>query len=212
MRSLDWPIFTTSFNSLSDILGDVRHDYVLEFKIFGIKTLRKRPDSNTPCKPDIKNDDRYLQKQLIKELRCIPIYWINFFTLEHHLKICGQEELKSAYANISNVRNILNWNVQPCNEMVLQTADFINKKPLITPKDGAIAFDYSNKIFEETQYSKAVEFQNWLSNVGGFVGIFLGYSLMQLPELFIFILELNVLRKYRFLKGKLVLIQFEPTI
>ena len=67
-------------------------------------------------------------------------------------------------------------------------------------------------MFEETQYSKAVEFQNWLSNVGGFVGIFLGYSLMQLPELFIFILELNVLRKYRFLKGKIVLIRFEPTI
>ena len=96
--------------------------------------------------------------------------------------------------------------------MVLQTADFLNRKPLVKPKDGAIAFYYTNKMFEEIKYSKAVEFQNWLSNVGGFVGIFLGYSLMQIPELFIFILDIDFQWKYRFMKGKLELIEFKPTI
>ena len=204
MRSLDWPVYRTSIDKLRDTIFD---EFILEIKIFGIKTLRKRPDSNTPCNHDIQNEDRYLQKQLIKELRCIPIYWKKLFTLEHNLKVCGQEKHKSAYANISNMRNILQWNTQPCNEMVLQTADFLNYKPVITPKGGAVAFYYSNKIFEEIQYSKAVEFQNWLSNVGGFVGIFLGYSLIQIPELFIFILDINFQRKYRFLKGNLVLIR-----
>ena len=49
------------------------------------------------------------------------------------LKVCGnQEKIKSAYANISSVRNILKWNSQPCNEMILQTADFVNRQPLTT--------------------------------------------------------------------------------
>ena len=216
IRSLDWPVFTTSFNSLGTLLGAAMSNlrrYVLEFKIFGIKTLRKRSDSNTPCKHDTISDDRYLQQQFVKELGCIPIYWKHFFTMEHNLKVCDQqEELKNAYGNISKVRNILKWNTPPCNEMVLQTADFINRRPVIAPKDGAIAFYYSNKMFEEINYSKAVEFQNWLSNVGGFVGIFLGYSLMQMPELFICIIELNIRRKYRLLKGKSVFIQIEQII
>ena len=47
----------------------------------------------------------------------------------------------------------------------------------------AIRFDYKETMYEEIEYSKDFGVESFLSNVGGFVGIFLGYSIMQFPEL-----------------------------
>ena len=202
MRSFHWPAYSTSFDSL--IKQNLHLESILEFKVLGTKTLRKRTDSNKPCKNDVLNDDRSLQNQLVHELGCIPIYWKKFFVMERHLKLCvNQEKLKNAYANISDMKNFLKRNIQPCNDMVLQTSDFINDEPVIRPEDGAISFQYINEMYEEIRYYKAMEFENWLSNVGGFVGIFLGYSVMQIPELIMFIMSLNFQLKCKSFKGKL---------
>ena len=75
----------------------------------------------------------------------------------------------------------------PCDEMQVLAIDSINANPNPIPKDIAIKFIYKEKIYEEIQYTRAIVFESWLSNVGGFVGIFLGYSMMQFPE-FLFIL------------------------
>ena len=63
--------------------------------------------------------------------------------------------------------------------------------------------DELNEMYEEIRYYKAMEFENWLSNVGGFVGIFLCYSVMQIPELIMFIMSLNFQLKCKSFKGKL---------
>ena len=46
-----------------------------------------------------------------------------------------------------------------------------------------ISFTYKEKYYEEILYDRAFNPESFLSNVGGFVGMFLGYSLMQLPEM-----------------------------
>ena len=66
--------------------------------------------------------------------------------------------------------------------MLVLTIDSVDNNPDPMPEDIAIKFVYSEKIYEEIQYKKAIGFESWLSNVGGFVGIFLGYSIMQVPE------------------------------
>ena len=40
-----------------------------------------------------------------------------------------------------------------------------------------------SKYYEEIEYSKDFGSESFISNLGGFIGIFLGYSMMQLPEL-----------------------------
>ena len=86
--------------------------------------------------------------------------------------------------------------------MTLLTIHSVNKNPITRPNDIAIAFYYTEKMYEEIQYSKEMGFENWLSNVGGFVGIFLGYSMMQFPELIIWIFDLLHQRKYKTWRGK----------
>ena len=88
---------------------------------------------------------------------------------------------------MNNLKAILKKNQIPCDEMLVLAIDSINNKPSPVPKDIAIQFIYSAKIYEEIKYVNAMNFDNWLGNVGGFVGIFLGYSMMQFPEFLLLI-------------------------
>ena len=208
MRSFGKPKYTRTLETLSYQLcpscGKIREESsVLEFKVSQVKILRKRPGSNVPCNNGIFNYDKHLQNELIRKLGCIPIYWKALDGLRKHWNVCkSQEELKHAFFNISDMKNFLELNEEPCNEMILQTNDFINNRPLVWPKDGAIAFYYTDKVYEQIQYDNAMGFASWLSNVGGFIGIFLGYSMMQFPEFIIWMLEFFGKQKFKMFKGK----------
>ena len=176
---------------------------VLEFALFQPKTLRKRANSNTPCNPDIESYDKHIQYQLINELGCIPIYWKNMFDNETHYKDCTKPgELKSAYRKLSDVQKMLRNYEKPCDEMIVTVNSFANKNPTTYLEETTLAFYYKEQMYEEIQYIKAMGFESWLSNVGGFVGIFLGYSMMQIPELVIWMFNMFHQRKYKYLKGK----------
>ena len=86
--------------------------------------------------------------------------------------------------------------------MILLSIDSINNNPTTIPKDITIEFIYTEKIYEEIEFTQAIGFENWLSNVGGFVGIFLGYSMMQFPEALSFIFEFFSKQKYKNLVRK----------
>ena len=92
-------------------------------------------------------------------------------------------DLKEADKFIKDVKTIKSENDIPCDEMLVLTIDSINNNPNPTPSDISIQFFYTEKIYEEIKYLRAIEFENWLSNVGGFVGIFVGTSLSQAPSL-----------------------------
>ena len=46
-----------------------------------------------------------------------------------------------------------------------------------------IKFMYEDRDYEEIQNTKAFDLESFVSGVGGFIGIFLGCSILQLPEL-----------------------------
>ena len=45
-----------------------------------------------------------------------------------------------------------------------------------------IKFSYQEQQYQELKYSADFDFETFVSNIGGFVGIFLGYSMMQFPQ------------------------------
>ena len=46
-----------------------------------------------------------------------------------------------------------------------------------------VKFYYQEHYYQELTYTADFDLETFISNIGGFVGIFLGYSMMQLPEL-----------------------------
>ena len=63
---------------------------------------------------------------------------------------------------------------------------------------------YTQDYFEEINYLEAFNFETFFSNVGGFVGIFLGYSIMQVPELIGYIFTLFLGKKTEWFLGRLM--------
>ena len=78
----------------------------------------------------------------------------------------------------SNSKSILRRLEIPCNEMILLSIDSVNREPNPVPKDISIAFLYAEKTYEEIRYNQMMGLDGWISNVGGFIGIFLGYSML----------------------------------
>ena len=206
ITTLQKPKYKASFRYLSSILNEFNNQEahnVLEFKISQTKVLRKRHKSTErPCNPDIRDYDTYFQVEIVNKLRCVPVYWKDALHDHTNVTIClSAEDLREAFRYVSDIPNFLAQKDTSCIEMHLLSIDSVNYKPDPIPSDFAIAFHYTEKIYEEITYSKQTPFENWLSNVGGFVGIFLGYSMMQFPAFLMYIFEFFYGKKYRGLEG-----------
>ena len=183
--------YSISFQHLIAILKDTSPK-VLGLKLTECKRLKKRHNSRKPCNRNIKNYDHFLIQKIGERLKqdvgCIPNYFKTMLTYTIDVKDCtSPRELKEANDRIKDTKAILSENDIPCDEMMILTIDSIINHPTFIPEDISIQFFYTERIYEEIKYLRAIGFENWLSNVGGFVGIFLGYSMMQLPEfLFLF--------------------------
>ena len=186
IRSLDKAKYSDTFSHLQSILSGTTPK-VLEFKLTESKRIKKRHDSNEKCNPNIKNYDQYLQQKmaekLVEEIECVPIYLKVLLSNESGFDVCqSPTKLKKAYQLLQDLKTNIKKYEKPCDEILVLSIDSINNNPIPIPDDIAIKFIYTEKMYEEIQHIKALGFENWLSNVGGFVGIFLGYSMMQFPE------------------------------
>ena len=114
-----------------------------------------------------------------------------FFTMPkkflHHLawlNITNEDEtttVREAYRHVENYQDTLDSYDRPCLELFFSSV--YNWDTANTNLEFAIKFFYTQQHYEQIQYSKSFGGESFISNVGGFIGIFLGYSMMQLPEL-----------------------------
>ena len=186
IRTLGKAKYSATFSHLQSILNGTTPK-VLEFKLTEGKRIKKRHDSNEKCNPNIENYDRYLQQKMAEKLAeeagCVPIYLKVLLSNESSFDVCqSPTKLKKAFQLLQGIKRDIKKFEKPCDEILVLSIDSINNNPIPIPDDIAIKFLYTEKMYEEIQYIKALGFENWLSNVGGFVGIFLGYSMMQFPE------------------------------
>lgn len=206
LRTIGKPKFSASFSYLQSILKG-KNPNILEFKLTECKRIKKRHDSKEPCNQNIKNyDNHLLQKmgeKLNQELGCVPIYLKAMLSNETNFDVChSPSKLNEAFKRLDNLNEILDENERPCDDMLVLLIDSINSNPIPVPKDISIQFYYTEKVYEEIQYIQAIGFENWLSNVGGFVGIFLGYSIMQFPEIFLILANAFDKKRSNIVTGK----------
>ena len=159
-------------------------DTLAEFKLSQGTLLRKRPDSNEPCNDKINDHDAYLQREISKEFDCVPPYWNT--NLKKELKLSGcntPNQLKKIHDYIEKDHNkgIIDLHDAPCLYM------YNSVTYMMQPKEGddtpMMRFSYTETDYQEIQYVRDFSIESFWSGIGGFVGIFLGYSMMQLPEI-----------------------------
>ena len=103
------------------------------------------------------------------------------------LKLCKKPtQLHRIYALMKNSTGFMTSYQQPCIE--LMTPINVQETRATNFADGLIllTIPYATETFQETQNVKDFSLESMWSSAGGFVGIFVGYSLLQVPELFDF--------------------------
>ena len=102
-------------------------------------------------------------------------------------------DLKIARMKIENLSSIQMTYDPPCDDMkliaVIDRQDTYGNKYLVTK------FKYMDQNYQEIVNQREFEFQSFWSSVGGFIGIFVGTSLLQVPTLTIDVL--NWLRSFK---------------
>ena len=172
-----------AFLLLTKKSGDINK--MLRIKISGVNVIRKRLDAKVPCNPKADDQDTYFRNAIVSNVSCIPPYLKSFFTndtnMGPYLTCESSKKLKQAYydSRAASVRNaILGKDASPCTEMSVSSS--IEMKTNRT--DLSLVFHYRSKEYMETVNKRAYEVGDLLSSVGGFIGMFLGYGLFQVPE------------------------------
>lgn len=175
MRSMDNPSFSSSFK-------EVPRDKMLEIKLSQGTVLRKRPDSIERCNDELDTHDQFLMAEISKKFKCVPPYWIDIIKEDLLLDECrSPKTLRNVFDDIKNSQNMIASYEPPCLDMYNAVTYYF--QPRKKPNVPMVAFVFKDKSYEEIQYVKDFNIESFWSGIGGFVGIFLGYSMMQFPEL-----------------------------
>ena len=149
-----------------------------------VSVLQKRPDANKKCDSMNKNDDKYFNERIIQEIKCIPTYWKLDFLNDTQFNLCNtSSQLKQAYKLIKGSNDVFSKYAVPCDEF-LGVIKIVRNTIIGQERNGMLLkVSYKTETFQNVQNVQDFDFESFFSGTGGYVGIFLGYSLLQIPEL-----------------------------
>ena len=151
-----------------------------------IEILRKRPNAIKACNNSISDNDKTYMQTVMNSIGCIPSYWRRFVdNITIHLPECDRTNQYEKFANMlpntyenTNLQRGAKLYTQPCTEMKISTS--MDKRHVRTMSHNMwITFYYDSDEYKEVLNNQAFTANDLWSQIGGIVGIFLGYSCLQ---------------------------------
>ena len=174
-RVFDKPIFST----LLDVVNKENNHLI--FSVSQVSVLRKRPNANFPCDPKLKDDELKFKQVVIDKVGCTPNYWGAILDIPGLPGACTRpSQMMSVYDNIESSKQLLNTYKQPCNEMRIVTS--LQRQTYWQDSLLYLEFMYMDENYQEIVNHRDFTISSFFSNTGGFVGMILGYSLLQAPD------------------------------
>ena len=164
------------------IYGNEIHDWnsKITLKINHVSILRKRENSKIPCDKDLQNDDNKFRQSIVKRVGCVPIYWTPLIFNQSNIKTCKTSaEMGEIYHYLTHKETIMSLYDQPCDYMKIsaETIQQPNYQRYIM-----LQFAYMIENYEEYVNHREFGIEGLGAGIGGYVGIFLGYSFLQIPS------------------------------
>ena len=156
------------------------NSYRMRLYFKGIEVLRRRHKSFEECHDDIPYD-QWITENITATIKCNPPYWVP----DNQYPICRtQKTLRKAQTMFwSYFYGNLELN-HPCTEIQKVDMDYEETDDDALDKNQTrIHVSYLSNTFKEIQQMKAYTIMMLFGNVGGFVGLLLGYALIQIPNL-----------------------------
>ena len=160
----------------------------IKANINSMDILRKRYDADEKCNRSLENDDIKWLRSFAEKLQCYPPFFgyiADTLDVQNKYRKCGKEELYKIAHNFSTDNNfdeIANFYLPPCTQMssVVTTTEK-QKRRSISDRSVAVSFEYPTEYRETVNQQEYSAYDLW-SQIGGIMGIIVGYSLMQIPE------------------------------
>jgi hypothetical protein len=191
----------------------------ISFDISQVTLLKSRHDAKTTCNVDLEDEDAKIMETLMNDesLGCVPLYWRGFNNIGLRDQCNETSQYKYISQETSNFTNFEKFRKRfepPCEEMIIVTNIQIKKGREVQQKDfnGGIDGTFNGTLSEDEiglyldlQFSNVNDRYQIIENnrgftgescwagIGGFVGIFIGISLMQVPEILLSVF--NFLKK-----------------
>lgn len=155
------------------------------FKINHVDVISRRNKRSEPCLKQSENFDNYIMEKLIEESGCRPPPWnspSNASICENELKMKNfarqpSSDKVASYYPACRVIDRITYIYQEQELNDNWSADYSNASFFIIHKT------HGNSIFNEMIQTKAYTLDDLVGTIGGFIGLFLGYALIQLPDL-----------------------------
>ena len=159
----------------------------IELSVSYVSVIKKRKDANIPCHSEELGDDWYIRQKIVDEVGCIPPYWIDFHTKSDKIMICNSsKQLGSAYKYLADMERTLDKSLEPCTEMTIVSSIQFGSTTIESHKRRfEMTLKYLTESYQEIANQKEFSANALWSSIGGFVGIFIGYSMMQIPDTFL---------------------------
>ena len=164
------------------------------FLISAIEVFRGRNTLHTSCNKQWKEYDNAVIGDVVKRANCKPSHW----NISADYQICNnKEKMREVYipAPLSAARiastTFLQKFQRPCDGILAATLNTISERKgislggLISSGGGTSAelgFLFKNDRYKEIEYTRAIDFESLISYVGGYIGLFLGFAIWQLPD------------------------------
>ena len=160
---------------------------LLEFWVSQVNVLRKRVNANDPCDPDV-IDDLAVLKTTMKQINCTPPFWTSMIPKEIAFSTCNSSSQLKAVSDVlkapDKLMGIFNQYTEPCIKLAsIVTFQEKAKNHEKDPNSFVLVFNYLEEMYQEIRNEKDFDMEMFWSSVGGFIGMFLGYSLWQCPEM-----------------------------
>ena len=198
IRSMHKPALAASFSDLSGLISLMAKVELKVREIFiqHVTVLKMRKNSNQPCDDTILDDDVKFIDMVVKKSGCVPIYLKSLTSDDSRYKECqSPEQLQKVYQLLDNYKDILLSYEPPCVDMNVLIRDQLSEPLKNEQKEIDIRLTYSERRYQEIINTRDFGMDTFWISVGGFVGLFLGYSISQIPDLIASIPDLFRKRK-----------------
>ena len=168
--------------------------YQISFDIRGMEVLRYRDTPQHPCKEGFPNYDEDVLKEILAKEECRPPY-----ATSSQKPCSNQTGLKNIRTKLVDHWKGPNLRHLPCNGMEKVNYE-VTEYDLeeANPAYLEVMFWHTDLTYKEVKMKRAFDLSALVGNIGGFVGLFLGYALIMIPAL----LKTIVTKVYGFWKDK----------
>ena len=171
---------------------------LVEIFITNVKIVERRSKLDEPCNKDILDDDAKWMKNAILKLKCVPMYWNGSFIHDDpilSLPFCSDlQQYTKAQKYALDTTTLFNEYDPPCRNLV-STSHYVTEnasskgimnnilKPMIANELIFLRIRYRLREFEEIRNTRAFTGWDLFGQVGGIIGLMLGFSFLQVPML-----------------------------